>query len=62
MTFVGLGILLGGIIGALAIHIGGVPISLSTSGGALIAGLVFGWWRSKTPYLRTNTGIPLYGC
>ncbi len=37
MTFVGLGILLGGIIGALAIHIGGVPISLSTSGGALIA-------------------------
>ena len=27
MTFVGLGILLGGIIGALAIHIGGVPIS-----------------------------------
>ena len=49
MTFVGLGILLGGIIGALAIHIGGVPISLSTSGGALIAGLVFGWWRSKRP-------------
>lgn len=41
--------LLGGIIGALAIHIGGVPISLSTSGGALIAGLVFGWWRSKRP-------------
>lgn len=49
MVFVGLGILLGGIIGALAIHIGGVPISLSTSGGALIAGLVFGWWRSKRP-------------
>ena len=49
MTFVGLGILLGGIIGALAIHIGGVPISLSTSGGALITGLVFGWWRSKRP-------------
>jgi putative transport protein len=49
MIFVGLGILLGGIIGALAIHIGGVPISLSTSGGALIAGLVFGWWRSKRP-------------
>lgn len=49
MVFVGLGILLGGIVGALVIHIGGVPISLSTSGGALIAGLVFGWWRSKRP-------------
>ena len=49
MVFVGLGILLGGIFGALAIHIGGVPISLSTSGGALIAGLIFGWWRSKRP-------------
>lgn len=49
MVFVGLGILLGGIIGALVIRIGGVPISLSTSGGALIAGLVFGWWRSKRP-------------
>lgn len=49
MIFVGLGILIGGIFGALAIHIGGVPISLSTSGGALIAGLVFGWWHSKRP-------------
>lgn len=49
MVFVGIGILIGGVIGALAIHIGGVPISLSTSGGALIAGLVFGWLRSKHP-------------
>lgn len=49
MVFVGIGILIGGVIGALAIHIGGVPISLSTSGGALIAGLVFGWLRSKYP-------------
>ena len=49
MIFVGLGIFLGGIFGALAIHVGGVPISLSTSGGALITGLVFGWIRSKRP-------------
>lgn len=49
MIFVGLGILLGGLFGALSVHIGGVPISLSTSGGALIAGLVFGWLRSKHP-------------
>lgn len=49
MVFVGLGIFLGGVIGSLAVHFGGVPISLSTSGGALIAGLVFGWLRSKHP-------------
>lgn len=49
MIFVGLGILLGGLFGALSVHIGGVPISLSTSGGALIAGLFFGWLRSKHP-------------
>ena len=49
MIFVGLGILAGGLFGALSVHIGGVPISLSTSGGALIAGLVFGWLRSKHP-------------
>lgn len=49
LIFVGLGILLGGIVGSLAIRFGGVPISLSTSGGALIAGLFFGWLRSKHP-------------
>ena len=49
LIFVGLGIVIGGFIGALTLHMGGVPISLSTSGGALIAGLVFGWLRSKRP-------------
>lgn len=49
MVFIGLGILIGGIFGALAIHVGGIPISFSTSGGALIAGLVFGWLHSKRP-------------
>lgn len=49
LVFVGLGIVIGGIIGALTLHLGGVPISLSTSGGALIAGLVLGWLRSKHP-------------
>ena len=30
-------------------NIGGIPITLSTSGGALIAGLILGWLRSKHP-------------
>ncbi len=49
MVFVGFGILLGGLVGALAVRIGGVSLSLSTSGGALIAGLIFGWLRSVHP-------------
>lgn len=49
MIFVGLGILLGGLVGLLAVTIGGISITLTTSGGALIMGLVFGWLRSKTP-------------
>ena len=49
LIFVGLGILIGGIVGALTLRLGGVPISLSTSGGALIAGLFFGWLRTKHP-------------
>jgi putative transport protein len=46
MVFVGLGIALGGLIGSLTVRVGGIPLGLSTSGGALIAGLVFGWLRS----------------
>jgi putative transport protein len=46
MVFVGTGIVLGGLVGALAIKVGGMSLGLSTSGGALIAGLVFGWLRS----------------
>ena len=47
VAFIASGITLGGLVGALAIKIGEVPLSLSTSGGALVAGLVFGWLRSS---------------
>ncbi|RCH66642.1 aspartate-alanine antiporter [Streptomyces sp. SDr-06] len=49
MVWVGLGIFLGACLGIPALKAGGVPISLSTSGGALIMGLVFGWIRGKYP-------------
>ncbi|WP_306320400.1 MULTISPECIES: aspartate-alanine antiporter [unclassified Streptomyces] len=49
MVWVGLGIFLGGCIGIPALTVSGVPISLSTSGGALIMGLVFGYIRGKYP-------------
>jgi putative transport protein len=49
VVFVGLGILLGGLFGALTLQLGDFPISLTASGGALIMGLVFGWLRSVRP-------------
>lgn len=49
IIFVTLGILIGGVIGVLTYTAGNVPISLTTSGGALIMGLIFGWWHSKRP-------------
>jgi putative transport protein len=49
MIFVGTGIVLGGLVGLLTVTIGGLPITLTASGGALIMGLVFGWLRSVRP-------------
>lgn len=49
MVFVGLGIALGCIIGALSIKINGIPMSLGMSVGALIAGLSLGWLRTRRP-------------
>ena len=70
LVFVGIGIFLGGLIGSLAIHLGKVPVSLSVSGGVLIAGLVLGWLRSKHPtfgrlprsavWLMDNLGLNMF--
>jgi putative transport protein len=60
MVFVGIGILLGGLIGALSIKLGKVPLSLSTSGGVLIMGLIFGWLRSVHPTFGRIPGGALW--
>lgn len=70
LILVGLGIFIGGLIGALTIHFGSVPVSLSTSGGALIAGLFCGWLRTKHPtfgripqpavWLMDNLGLNMF--
>ena len=49
VVFVGLGVLIGGLLGLLAVNVGGLPLTLTASGGALIMGLVFGWLRSVRP-------------
>ena len=49
VVFLGLGIVLGGFLGLMSVTVGGLPLSLTASGGALIMGLVFGWLRSVRP-------------
>ena len=49
MAFVGAAIVGGALIGALVFNVAGVPLTLSTAGGALIAGIVGGWLRSVRP-------------
>ncbi len=49
VAFIGGAITLGALVGAFVLKVGGVPLTLSTAGGALIAGLVFGWLRSVRP-------------
>jgi putative transport protein len=50
VAFIGGAITLGALIGALVFNVAGVPLTLSTAGGALISGLVFGWLRSVRPF------------
>jgi putative transport protein len=49
VAFIGAGITIGALIGALVWKVGGVPLTVSTAGGALVAGLVLGWLRSVRP-------------
>ncbi len=49
VMFIGAAIAIGALVGALVYNVGGVPLTLSTSGGALISGLFFGWLRSVRP-------------
>jgi putative transport protein len=49
VAFIGAGIAVGALIGALVWKVAGVPLTLSTAGGALISGLICGWLRSVHP-------------
>lgn len=70
MIFLCLAIAVGAFVGALTIHFGKVPVSLSTSGGALVAGIFFGWLRTRHPafgmipeaslWLMNNLGLNMF--
>jgi putative transport protein len=49
MVFIAVGVVLGFLIGMLVWTVGTIPLTLGTGGGCLLAGLLFGWIRSKRP-------------
>jgi putative transport protein len=60
LAVVSAGIVIGGLVGALTYVAGGLPISLSTSGGALLAGLVLGYLRTVHPTFGNIPGPSLW--
>lgn len=53
----GLGIVAGLLVGLLVLRIGDVPLTLGAGGGALLSGLVFGWYRGRNMAIG-NLPIP----
>ena len=49
VAFIGAGIAVGALVGALVWKVAGIPLTLSTAGGALISGIICGWLRSVHP-------------
>jgi putative transport protein len=49
IAFLGAGLATGLLIGLLGITIGSVPLTLGGGGGALVAGLICGWLRTRRP-------------
>jgi putative transport protein len=49
MVTLGLAIVAGALIGLPTVVVGNIPLSLTTSVGSLLAGLVIGWRRAKSP-------------
>jgi aspartate-alanine antiporter len=48
-VYIALGVVCGFLIGKISVKVGGVPLTLATGGGCLLAGLAFGWLRAKRP-------------
>ncbi len=46
-VYLGAGLVVGLLIGLLVVKVGGIPLTLGSGGGALLAGLAFGWYRAK---------------
>ena len=55
VSFLSIGIVVGILIGSIVLTIKAIPLTLGAGGGALFAGLFFGWWQDQHP---RNGNIP----
>lgn len=46
-VYMGAGLVVGLLVGMLTAKIGSIPLTLGSGGGALLSGLLFGWYRAK---------------
>ncbi|MEJ8852066.1 aspartate-alanine antiporter [Variovorax rhizosphaerae] len=46
-VYLGGGLVAGLLVGLFSVTVAGIPLSLGSAGGALLAGLVFGWYRAR---------------
>ncbi|WP_437883102.1 aspartate-alanine antiporter [Pseudomonas sp. LRF_L74] len=46
-VYLGAGIVVGLLIGLLSVKLGSIPLTLGSGGGALLSGLLFGWYRAR---------------
>lgn len=70
VTIMGLAIFFGALLGTVTVRISGIPLTLGTAGGALIAGLAVGWLRSVYPaygripgptvWFMNNVGLTMF--
>ena len=47
--YLGIGMVAGFLIGMVTVRVAGLPLTLGSGGGALLAGLLFGWFRTRRP-------------
>lgn len=70
LVTVGIGIIVGTLLGLIAVPIAGIPLTLGVGGGVLVSGLFFGWLRSLRPtwgrvpssalWIFTDLGLNLF--
>ncbi|MFT9295129.1 MAG: aspartate-alanine antiporter [Acetobacter orientalis] len=49
LIFHSLGVALGLLVGLGVVHLGSIPLTLGSGGGALLSGLLFGWYQNRHP-------------
>jgi len=70
IVMIGMGCVVGTFLGLIVVPIAGIPVTLGVGGGVLVAGLLFGWFRTSHPmfgqfpsssqWLLTNFGLDLF--